>query len=362
MSKQRIFAATTGLVILAAAGALANDEPEAALADRVVAPRRVVVATVELTEDGRTHIFHGVTRADAHGTLAFTVAGRVLSRTVRAGDRVEAGQVLARVDGRAYANSIEATRGSLAQMDARLVQLGRDRERASALYATGALSEGDLERTTSEERALSASRGSARAQLREAQRARSETTLRAPFAGIVTAVHIEAGELASAGAPIVTLVGDGELEVELEVPESLVAGIRVGSLVDVELPLAGLNNVQGRVRSVANRAAGPGQLFPVLVSLTPSSGLVAGLAARANVSVERPRVATVPVAAVIDPAGQRSVVFTVDGEGVAHEVEVEVEGLVGERVAVRGPLAAEANVVVAGHAFLLDGDTVRIDR
>lgn len=361
MSKQRIFTATTGLVILAAAGALANDEPAPERAARQTAPRTVVVAPVELAEHGRSHLFHAVTRADAHGTLAFTVGGRVLDRPVQAGDRVEAGQLLARVDGRAYDNSIAATRGSLAQMDARLLQLGRDGERARRLFDRGALAEGDLERTTTEERALTASRASTRAQLREARRARSETTLRAPFAGVVTAVHIEAGELASAGAPIITLVGDGELELELEVPESIVSGVRVDTLVDVALPLAGLDDVQGRVRSVASRAAGPGRLFPVIVALSPSPGLVAGMAARARLSVARDPVPTVPVAAVVDPAGQRSVVFTVDDDGVTHEVEVEVEGLVGDRVAVTGPLTAASNVVVAGHAFLLDGDIVRVD-
>ena len=68
-----------------------------------------------------------------------------------------------------------------------------------------------------------------------------------------------------------------------------------------------------------------------------------------------------PLAAVLNPGGRQPSVFRLDGDRVTR-VEVEVETLLGERVAVRADLVPGAEVVVTGHTSLLEGDRVEVIR
>ncbi len=153
--------------------------------------------------------------------------------------------------------------------------------------------------------------------------------------------------------------GDHRLEIEIQVPEQTLAHINLDSRVRIDFPLVGKHDITGTVRQIGQAAAGTGRLFPVIVDLESTPGLRAGMTAEVVLDLSADSALSVPVAAVRDPSGSAPSVIRVRGDK-AEIVPVSVHELLDDRVVVRGPLAVGDRVVVAGHAFLLDGDSVQV--
>jgi RND family efflux transporter MFP subunit len=363
MRREQTLALILGLSILAVAACLgvsstATEETHRSSPDRV---RRVQVAAVLPDTDARAVRFAGVTRAMDRAALSFTVGARLATRPVDIGDRVRSGQVLARLDARELQNAADSAAAALAETEARLAQVERDRQRVQRLAASRAATTEEVEQVTAAAAALASARDAAMARAKEARRLLAEATLVAPFAGTVTAVHLEPEEMATPGRPVVEVSGDGAVEVQVGVPESLLRHLREGEAVTVELPLAERHSVQGEIRSLGRAAVGAGQLFPVLLSLEAAPGLVAGMTAEVLLTVRSSEALTVPLEAVINPGGRSPAVFRLE-DGHAHKVAVTIEALSGERVAVQGSLRAGDEVVVTGQGALLDGEAVEVLR
>jgi RND family efflux transporter MFP subunit len=325
-------------------------EPAAAL--------RVVTAPVEATDASRRVRLAGVTRAADRANLAFTLPARLAERPVDIGDSVTAGQVLARLDDTEVRLAERAAAAALTELEARLDQARRDAGRVERLAAARAATVEELEQVRSATAALQAARDAAAARADDARRRVVESTLRAPFAGTVVAVHLEPGEWAAPGAPIVELAGSGALEVVVEVPEAVRARLALGQPVDVRLPFVD-RSVDGRVTAGAEAAAGAGGLCPVEVSLGGDGDVLPGLAAEVALELTPRPALTVPLEAVVNPGATSPAVFRIS-DGRALRVPVTLGEVLGDRVAVRGELAAGDRVAVAGHTVLASGDRVEV--
>ena len=351
-----------GIALLGASAALAAPllGAKAESAPTVVkTPRRVRVAKVTAAPEQRGQRYPGTLRAHQRATLAFDLGGRLTARSVQVGDRVKKGQVLARLDARALSNAVSSTRAELDQVQARLTQQKRDQRRTERLWKSDVISAQEHESSALQVDVLAASERTMQVRLREARRMLGESVLRAPFDGIVAAVHRERGEMVAPGTSIVELSGDHRLEIEIQVPEQTLAHLSPESDVRVDLPLAGKKNLKGTVRQIGQAASGTGRLFPVIVELLDSSGLRAGMTAEAVLELSAQKALAVPVAAVRDPSGERPSVIRVRDDR-AEIVPVSLGELLGDQVVVEGPLAVSDQVVIASHAFLLDGDSVQV--
>lgn len=318
----------------------------------------VRVALVEPARVVRSARLSGVTRARHRARLAFETGGRLVERTVEAGARFRAGQVLARLDARPLDNTVATAEAAVAEIAARLDQQSRERDRTHRLFDAGAASREEVEQIDAGVVGLRALADAAAARLREARRASAEGVLVAPFDGTVVAVGLQAGEFASPGATVLEVAGDGAVEVEVEVPETFVDALRPGEAVRVRLPFAG-REVTGTVATRGAAAGGVGRLFPVVVAIDRTAGVLAGMTAEIEVVAGGAQALSVPLSAVVNPGGARPAVFRVV-DGRAERVAVELGGIVGDRVAVSGGLAAGDRVVVAGAAMLADGDLVEV--
>jgi len=252
-----------------------------------------------------------------------------------------------------------ASRSRCAELGARLAQADRDLERVRRLVDARAATTEELERSLAAAEALTAARDAAWARLDEARRLVAESTLRAPFAGTVTAVAVEPGGWVAPGRTVVEVAGDGDFEVPIRAPESVHRRISPGQPVEVELPFAGLT-VPGRIDKVA-AAAGVGLLFPVEVTLDSHPALTAGLTAEVVLWLRSGHELTVPLRAVVNPGSTSPSVFRVN-DGVADEVPVELGRVRGDRIALTAELAPDDLVAVAGHTALADGDVVEVRR
>lgn len=345
-----------GRLLLSLSAASERTAPPPARDDRPV----VVVAPAEPTTLERSARFSGVTRARRRARLAFEAGGRLVERTVDVGARFRAGQVLARLDARPLANAVAAAEAAASEIAARLDQQARERDRTQRLFAAGAATREEAEQTDASVAALQALAAAAAARLRDARRSSAEGVLVAPFDGTVVAVGLQPGEVAAPGTTVLEVAGDGPAEVEIEVPETFVDALGPGQPVRVRLPFAG-REVAGRVTTRSAAAGGPGRLFPVVVAIDPAAGVLAGMTAEIEVVTDGARLLAVPVSAVLNPGGTRPAVFRL-ANGRVERVDVELHGLLGDRVAVSGALAAGDPVVVAGAATLTHGDQVEVRR
>lgn len=336
------------------------------------AVRSVVTAPVEAVAGSRDVHLSGVTRAEQRGTLAFESGGRLVARSVDLGDRVQPGSLIARLDAKPLTHEAAVARARLAELEARLAQAERDAVRTRELAATGAATAEELEQDEAASLTLIGSRDAARARLAQSERSERESRLTASFSGIVSEVFVEPGEVVAAGQPIVEISGDGAVEVEVELPESLVTEVSVGQEIPVVLPRLerGANEVVGTITSISP-GRGSGRLFPMRVRLQPGGSLQAGASLQPGMTAQvilgaraRGQLA-VPLAAVVDSVGENPTLFRVDsGTGsdfTAEQIAVTVVGLVGDRalLAETADLAVGDAVIVAGQSGLADGEIVR---
>ncbi len=322
--------------------------------------KHVVVASATATQAGRELRFSGVVRAKRKSQLSFVVGGRMLTRAVEVGDRVAEGGLIATLDRRAARNRISRAKAGVRQASERLAQGERDHGRARRLAADEAASEVELEGASHAVSLYTASRDAAAVELSEAQRMHRDGTLRAPFAGTVVEVTAEQGEFMAAGQSVVTLSGDA-LEVEIQVPETVLSDVEVGAVATLELPLQGGRALEGTIVSRGHGGQGAGRLFPVVISLPADETLVPGMTADFVLSGLEARGVKVPVSSVIDAGKGETTVFVVK-DGVVDRKRVEVAQLVGSDALVVEGLVEGDRVVSGGHFGLVPGQQVETAR
>lgn len=327
-----------------------------------VAARAVDVAKVEAAADFRDVRFSGLVRARQRARLGFTLSGRLMKRPAQIGARVKKGALLAELDTAPLRHAQRAAQARLRDAETQLGQLERDLARAERLFAKKAGVEEAVEKTRAARDATRARREALVAQLAESDRQLREARLTAPFDGTVLDVLTEPGETTRPGAPVVILSAEDQLEVEVHVPERVRAGLELGAEAQVELPLAGQEELRGRVAQLGRAAAGAGSLFPVVVALDGAPNMVVpGFTADVRLPVKRAAGLLVPVPAVSDPGGRAPFVYRVE-DSIARRVPVKVLELTERGVVVQSKLQIGDPVVVRGHASLLPGEPVEVRR
>lgn len=303
--------------------------------------------------------FSGIVRATQRATLTFQVSGTLSERSVELGQKVKAGEVLARVYNPALEPARDSALARLDELQTQHRQAEREWQRSSQLHERGVVSEQTLEQLAARRDALAASVATARAALAEATRLLDESILRAPFSGRVEALLVEPDEFVAAGQPVIRLSSPDGREVEVRVPAYLLDHVALGQGLPV-WPVQDRNLApeQGQVVEIAQAGAIRGELHPVLVSL-PVDTLEPGAPVEVGITPVRQSALTVPLLSVVRHAGDTSV-FRIEGKR-ARRVPVEVDRVVGERVVVRSAdLAPGDRVVYAGLTRLVDGDVVEV--
>ncbi len=180
-----------------------------------------------------------VVEAEKEATLLAKVRGQVVDVRAEEGDRVERGQLLARLDDAESAAQLGHAR-------VRAVNMQRERERAESMFDKGLIPERDLAEARYNHELSAADLNVAKLQVTHAR-------VRAPFAGVVTARHIDPGENAEGGTPLFDLADLEPLLVHVFMPERQVTRMEVGQAARV-LPAA-LDDValDGRVIRVSPR-------------------------------------------------------------------------------------------------------------
>jgi RND family efflux transporter MFP subunit len=262
-------------------------------------PPELKTAAVEMREVGLAYSAEAVIEAVRQSTVAAQVSGRIVELRFDVGDYVRKGEVIARIDERAAAQALEASEAQVRQAEAELRNARLQYERSKQLVAQKFLSEAALDKTESDYKAAQARLGALLAGASQAATERGFATIVAPYSGVVSARHVELGEMATPGKPIMTGFDPGTLRVTATVPQAQIGAIQAGGHARVEIPSVG-KWIDAKRVTIVPSADPRTHTTQVRLELPPDvRGVYPGIYALAHFIVGREPRLLVPRAAVI---------------------------------------------------------------
>lgn len=322
-------------------------------------PALVRVATVQ-PASASSRSFTGVVAARVQSDLGFRVSGKVLERLVDAGQTVQRGQVLMRIDPADLALQARVQQEAVAAARARAQQTADDEARYRGLVADGAVAATAYDQIKAAADTARAQLQAAQAQAEVAQNASRYAVLRADADGVVVETLAEPGQVVGVGQPVVRLARAGQREALVQLPETLRP--TVGTLAQARLYGSQEAAAPARLRQLSDAADRTTRTFEaryVLEGALARAPLGSTVtvdvqpAAKANSALE------IPIGALFDP-GQGPGVWVVQGNPATLVLRsVQVLGLTAESALVAGDLKAGESIVTLGAHLLRAGEQVR---
>src|SRR5215467_1204820 len=217
-------------------------------------PRPVRTATVEKREAGVPITLTGRIEAEDEVALAFRISGRVLENDRKLGDRVEAGQVVARLESQNERNALRAAQANLTAAQGQLTQARNHFERQDTLLEQGWTTRANHEQAKQAQQTAQAQVDAAEAQLSSAHDLVGFTELKADAPGVITATGPGAGEVVQAGQMIARIARQDGRDAVFDVPAQSIRSASADTEINVSLADDPAINAQGRVREVAAQA------------------------------------------------------------------------------------------------------------
>jgi HlyD family secretion protein len=301
------------------------------------------------------------------------------------GDRVAAGQILARLSrttldvqlaqNRAqiarYASTIEQSQAQIDEAKANLDQANAALERSKALRSTGALSIETYEQRVATQLGSQAKLNSARqalaiasadkvlyeAQGREIEVKLGRTEIKAPTAGLISRRNAKLGTIVALAAtdPLFRIIADGAVELQADVAEVELPGLKLGQKVAVT-PAGTSTALAGTIRLISPEVDKASRLGKIRIALNGNPPVAIGSFGRGVIETGRKRTVTLPLSAISYGRSGPSVQSVSAGKIATKPVTL---GLVGDgRAEIVSGIAEGETVVARAGTFVRDGDVV----
>ncbi|HEY2228751.1 MAG TPA: efflux RND transporter periplasmic adaptor subunit [Xanthobacteraceae bacterium] len=335
----------------------ACDDPAASAT--ATAERPVQVQRVAFENEKPVREFVGVVRARHETDLGFRVAGKIVSRNVNVGDRVQVGDVVARLDPMDLELQVESARSELAAATSSLAQTSVDELRYAGLKARGYAAVADYERKK-------VAKDEAEGRLEHAQRAldlaNNQLTyaeLRADADGVITATLAEPGQVVNVGQAVARLAHRGEKEAVVALPESFV-GAAQQSQATVSLWADPGRSFRARLRELSPRADDLTRTYGARFTIDdPDDKVVLGMTATVRLALASDaQVAKLPLAAILN-RGTGASVYLVDAASALVLRPVTVSSFSENAALVTSGISDGDRVVTLGVQKLAAGARVR---
>jgi RND family efflux transporter MFP subunit len=323
--------------------------------------RPVRTVTVEKSEAGTPISMTGRIEAKDEVNLAFRIAGRLLENDLRQGDRVQAGQVIARLEPQNEQNTLRSAEASYAAAQAALTQAQNHFDRQDTLLQQGWTTRAIHDQALKALQTAQAQVEAAQAQVKTAHDLVSFTQLDADAPGVVTAVGPGAGAVVQAGQMIATLARREGRDAVFDVAQQVLRTAPPDPEVTVSLTSDASVVAHGRVREVAPQADPVTRTFEVRVGLTdPPPAMLLGATVTGQMEVQATPVVDIPASA-LTRVNQRPAVWIVDPANMTVSPRnIEVLRFDPGTVAVSSGLDTGEIVVTAGVQALYPGQKVRL--
>jgi len=363
-AKRRHLSGGRGLpLILLAVVALSTSCEEPPPAETVLRPVRYQEASA--SREARLRTFAGVARSAIESKLSFRVSGTAERVHVVVGQSVRKGELLAQLDTTDYELRVQEALAGLAQAEAAARNAEADYDRVRGLYENNNASRRELDGARANSESSLAQVAAAEQRLEQARQQLLYCSLRASVDGTLALVDLEVNENVQAGQQVFLLTGGDEIEVEVALPEALIADIELGQEVEVRFDALRGRTFAATVSEAGVASVGTATTFPVTATLSEGdprirSGMAAEVDFRFATTAAGGRILVEAVAVGEDREGRYVFVMTADGEGeaVVRRTPVTVGELTADGLEVLSGVDEGDLVVTAGVRRLADGERV----
>ena len=354
MKRRAMMAAGT----FASALALAGCQQEA----KAPEPVRPVLSMVLEPSGSDGTVAVGVVEPRYKTNLAFRVLGRLTARPAYVGDFVSEGQTVGTIDATALELAVRLAKAELAKAEAQLATARATEERQRTLITSDATTKQTLDNAEQARAGADASVAHAQANLTKAIEQLGYAQLKADFAGVVTAVGAEVGQVVSPGQSVVTVARPDIREAVVDIGEDFPLPLEVGLPFTVGLQLLPAVEVEGRIREIAPQADPVTRLRRVRIAMNnPPESFRLGATVTAKLGKEQSVILRLPASAVLARDGANFVWVVDQPASTVSLRKVDLaEDPAGARVT--GGLVSGVRIVTAGIHSLKQGQQVRIEQ
>lgn len=336
---------------------------------RTLSPQIRAIKAMTVTEvaSGQVRTFSGLVQATNSSTLSFEVSGKVADVKVDIGATVKQGDVLALLDKQPFMLALQGSEAELAKAQAQAEKARLDYDRQKKLYDKQWVAKAAFDQARASYDSARSSVSFARSQLNLARRDLDNTLLTAPYDGTVAGRFVDPFQEVKSGEALFELNASGALEVLVDIPETIIERVTVGTSVIVTSPTSLDLLVEGRVSEVGT-AAGDTNAFPVQVGLiNPPASLRAGMTAEASFTFERADNQSgylIPLTAIVPGEEQeerRGYVFRYDpASSQLQKTPIRASDVRDNLIVVSEGLKAGDIIATAGVSFLHDAQEVTL--
>lgn len=350
------------MALLLAVNALTGCSKEEQVIEEI---RSIKTMTVQKLSTGQERKFSGIVQASESSALSFEVGGQVEQVNVDIGDRVRKDELLAVLDKEPYELLVKSAQAELVRAKANLTNKKADYEREEAIYREGAGSQKRLDQAKFGYEEAGAGVKYTVSKLNLARRDLRKTTLYAPYDGSIGRRMVEPHMEVAVGQELFEIDAIGDMEVQVDIPETVVNRLSVGAATTVALTVRPDETFAGII-SYIGTMAGTANAFPVKVALhDPPSEIQSGMTAEVTFPLQGQNGQTgyliPPQAFLPSKEPGRAFVFIYDSTSSSvKKVAITLSGAQDNQVIVDEGLAAGDIVAVAGLGFLSDGQQVKL--
>jgi len=273
------------------------------------------------------------------------------------GSRVREGELLVKLNDRVLQAQVRQQKAAVESAEAVLAQQQAALNRSDALAKQGFLARANLETAIANEKTAAAQVETARAALAETETKLDQTNIRAPVAGLISARTVVKGQIVTAGAELVRIVRDDQLELNAQIPEADLPLVHAGQTAQVSDEQG--HTATGRIRIVAPQVDAQSRLALARITLPVGGGFSSGEFARAEIDAGAVPVLAVPESAIVFRDG-KPYVFVLDQTRHVHQRSVTTSEHAQNFVAISSGLQGGEQVVTSGAGFLGEGDLVAL--
>jgi membrane fusion protein, multidrug efflux system len=323
--------------------------------------RPVRTVTVAKRDIGETITYTGRIEAENETRLSFRIGGRMVKRAASVGDRVEPGQVVAKLEPQNEMNALRSAQAAVAAAQAQFNEADNNYKRQKILLARDVASRVQYERAEQTRDTAGAQLESAQAQLKIAQDQVGDTELKADAGGIVIGTAAEPGEVVQAGQLIVRVAPKGGRDAVFDVPGQVLRSAPSDPPVKVSLTDDPAVTTIGRVREVSPQADPVTRTFEVKVGLTdPPAAMRLGATVIGRLQLDTAPTIEIPATALTE-FDRRPAVWVVDPSNLTVSLRnVDVLRHNPATVAISNGLDTGEIVVTAGTQALHPGQKTRL--
>lgn len=325
--------------------------------------RPVRYVTVSDENVFRNRSFSGTSKSTRESRRSFKVPGTIVNLPVQIGQRLAAGDLIAEIDSATYVLQTQQAAASLLEAQANDRRAAANYERTKGLYANDNASLNDLESSRAQAESARAVVASASKALEIARLNTSYTKLQADADCSIASLDVDVNENVAAGQQVAAVSCGEEFEVNLDIPESVIASVSEATPVSVTFGAIPDQVFSGTISEVSVASAGTAG-FPIVVSIDGShpslrSGLAANVTFQFDSATENGGGVVLPVSAVIkDPTG--TFVFIADsgeseGETIVRRRAVTLGELSQSGIEIVDGLQVGDRVITAGTSVIRDG-------